>query len=195
MRKDNTNGHSAIPLGNKTEHADWLWSTTIRANNATLLVLLSPDKASPDPGRFRPFSARTCTKKQTPRETGATLPSWNLGFGSCFGAIHGLNYQNMEKPLAPIPVWNGAALRLRHNSARDVWVLRPTSFFFWVRCAEDAYIASYRIREIYQDAVGNGSWQHKLYFCVLYKTKFHSSISTDSVTQTLFILPWAAISG
>lgn len=123
----------------RTKTCTLIWSITIRANRATLLpLLLSPDEAKPrPPGMFGPLSAQRDTEKPAPNQWTAQLPSWNLGFGSCFGAIHGLNDQNMGKTASS----HSTLKRCRSTitSSFSAWRLRSATgdIFFWVGGADN----------------------------------------------------------
>lgn len=105
---------------------------------------------------FGPFSAPRDTEKLAPNQTAAPLPSWNLGFGSCFGAIHGLNDQNMGKTASS----HSTLKRCRSTitSSFGAWRLRKcdrrvSSFGLAVAARTMLNIAPCRIWESNQDAV------------------------------------------
>lgn len=104
---------------------------------------------------FGPFSAPRDTEKPAPKQTAAPLPSWNLGFGSCFGAIHGLNDQNMGKTASS----HSTLKRCRSTitSSFGAWRLGSATdeclLLGWRMAGRMLNIAPCRIWESHQDAV------------------------------------------
>lgn len=153
---------------------------------------------------FGPFSAPRDPEKPAPKQTAAPLPSWNLGFGSCFGAIHGLNDQNMGKTASS------------HSTLKRCRSTITSSFGAWRLGSATDEVSSFGLAHGGKDAkhrplpylriTPGCSWQirpdsrnvrlaHKLvwvkakfYFCVLHDTKFHQNLSTGSLMHILFTL-------